>query len=218
MSIKKSLFTAAALLALGAAPAMAQGSGGAGGGSNGDVNINQFLRQSPDGMVPTSNGVPRIVDNREGQPVIRYSGPAGPGVQEGGTPRIVDNRDGNPVISYGNSVPGDVTGNVDQQVAASQNGLPANMQGRRGNGMGQPAIASSRVTPLLSSARTSLQRGRYAAAASTLERAETQMLNSGAESADIRSISEARAAAHRGDRNSAMQSLNSAMQQTGRRG
>lgn len=209
MAIRTSLAAAAAMLAIGvAAPAMAQSSSGAG-----DTNIENFVRQSPDGMRPTSNGVPRIIDNRDGQPVIQYSGPRGPGVQEGGTPRIIDNRDGQPVISYGNEVPGDVTGSTAQQQAASQNGARGGMMaGRRG---GNASMASAPVTPLLNSARTSLQRGRYAAAASTLEQAETRMLNSGAEGADIRSISEARAAAHRGDRASAMRSLNSAMQRGG---
>ena len=73
MTFRTTLAAAAALIALGAAPAFAQ-SGGAGG----DSNINNFVRQSPNGMQPQSNGVPRIVDNREGQPVISYDGSTGP--------------------------------------------------------------------------------------------------------------------------------------------
>ena len=57
MTFRTTLAAAAALIALGAAPAFAQ-SGGAGG----DSNINNFVRQSPNGMQPQSNGIPTIVD------------------------------------------------------------------------------------------------------------------------------------------------------------
>jgi hypothetical protein len=212
MSIRNTLTAAVAILAIGAAaPVMAQGTGGSSSGA-GDTNIENFLRQSPDGMVPTTNGTPRIIDNRDNQPVIQYSGPRGPGVQDGGTPRIIDNRDGQPVISYGGQVPGDTnsTNSSAMQEAASQNRARPGMRGTPAANAANAASASQ-VRPLLSSARTSLQRGRYAAAASSLEQAETRMLNSGADRADLRPISEARAAAQRGDRGSALRSLDSAM-------
>lgn len=212
MSIKNTLTAAVAVLAIGAAaPALAQGAGSSGGSSSGagDTNIENFVRQSPDGMVPTTNGTPRIIDNRDNQPVIQYSGPRGPGLQDGGTPRIIDNRDGQPVISYDGKVPGDSNSSAMQE-AASQNRARPGMRGTPAANASN-AAAASQVGPLLNSARTSLQRGRYAAAAATLEQAETRMLNSGADRNDLRPISEARAAAQRGDRNSAMQSLNSAM-------
>jgi hypothetical protein len=210
MSIRNALTAAAAVLAIGAAaPAMAQSGGGSSGA--GDTNIENFVRQSPKGMAPTTNGTPRIIDNRNGQPVIEYSGPRGPGVQDGGTPRIIDNRDGQPVISYGGEVPGDSNSSAMQE-AASQNRARPGMRGTPAANAANSAVASQ-VGPLLSSARASLQRGRYAAAATSLEQAETRLLNSGVDRADMRDISEARAAAYRGDRNRAMQSLNSAMQQ-----
>jgi hypothetical protein len=209
MSIRTKLTAAAAVLAFGVAvPAMAQSSAGAG-----DTNIENFERQSPDAMVPTSNGIPRIIDNRDGNPVIQYSGPRGPGLQDGGTPRIIDNRDGQPVISYDGKVAGDSASSAMQE-AASQNRARPGMRGTPAANAANAASASQ-VGPLLSSARTSLQRGRYAAAAGSLEQAETQMLNSGADRADLRPISEARAAAQRGDRAGAMRSLNSAMQRGG---
>ncbi|MFC7552862.1 hypothetical protein ACFQU7_12295 [Pseudoroseomonas wenyumeiae] len=132
------------------------------------------MRQSPDGMAPTSNGTPRIIDNRDGQPVIQYSGPRGAGVQDGGTPRIIDNRDGQPVISYGGQVPGDTnsTNSSAMQEAASQNRARPGMRGTPAANASNAAVASQ-VRPLLNNARTSLQRGRYAAAASSLEQAET---------------------------------------------
>ncbi|RKK02009.1 hypothetical protein EBE87_12290 [Pseudoroseomonas wenyumeiae] len=219
MSIRNALTAAVAVLAIGAAaPALAQGTGsGSGSGGNGsagagDTNIENFVRQSPDGMAPTSNGTPRIIDNRDGQPVIQYSGPRGAGVQDGGTPRIIDNRDGQPVISYGGQVPGDTssTDSSAMQEAASQNRARPGMRGTPAANASNAAVASQ-VRPLLNSARTSLQRGRYAAAASSLEQAETHMLNSGVDRADMRPISEARVAAQRGDRNSALQLLDSVM-------
>ena len=183
MSIRNALTAAVAVLAVGAAtPVLAQGTGGSAGA--GDTNIENFVRQSPEGMVPTSNG----------------------------TPRIIDNRDGQPVISYGGQVPGDTnsTNSSAMQEAASQNLARPGMRGTPAANASNAAVASQ-VRPLLNSARTSLQRGRYGAAASSLEQAETRMLNSGADRADLRPISEARAAAQRGDRNSALQSLNSVM-------
>jgi hypothetical protein len=199
--IMKTTLAAAALLAIGAAnPVLAQ---------NGDSNINNFVRQSPQGMVPTTNGTPVITGNREGQPVIEYRGPRGPGVQDGGVPRIVDNREGQPVIRYGaGPEAGDTTNSSGQQAAAAANGR--NLRG----GMGRSGAASNAVAPLLQSARASLQRGRYGSAATTLEQAETRLLNSGDEQG-ARAISQARAAANKGDRNTAMQSLNQAMQQLG---
>lgn len=211
MSIRNALTAAVAMLAVGAAvPAMAQ-QGGSNGGNGGDTNIEHFMRQSPDGMAPTSNGTPRIIDNREGQPVIQYSGPRGPGVQDGGTPRIIDNRDGQPVISYGGHVPGDTnsTDSSAMQEAASQNRA---RPGMRGTPAANAAVSanSAQIGPLLNSARASLQRGRYGAAAATLEQAETRMLNSGIDRAEMRPVSDARAAAQRGDRSGALRALNSA--------
>lgn len=213
MSIRTTLTAAVAAMAIGAAvPAMAQGTSGSGNSSagSGDTNIENFVRQSPDAMVPTTNGTPHIIDNRDSQPVVRYSGPRGPGMQDGGTPRIIDNRDGQPVISYDGQVPGDTnsTNSSAMQEAASQNRARPGMRGTPTANAANAAVASQ-VGPLLSSARTSLQRGRYAAAAATLEQAETRMLNSGTDRSELRPVSEARAAAQRGDRASALQSLNS---------
>ncbi|MBC9178776.1 hypothetical protein [Pseudoroseomonas ludipueritiae] len=207
MSIRNTLTAAVAILAIGAAaPVMAQGTGGSSSGA-GDTNIENFMRQSPDGMVPTTNGTPRIIDNRDNQPVIQYSGPRGPGMQDGGVPRIIDNRDGQPVISYGGQVPGDNNSSAMQE-AASQNRARPGMRGTPAANAAN-ASAASQVGPLLNSARASLQRGRYAAAVTSLEQAETRLLNSGADRSELRPISEARVAAQRGDRASALQSLNS---------
>ncbi len=90
------LLAATALLA--ATPAMAQSNGG----NNGDTNINAFVRQQP-GTPPVSNGIPVIVDNREGQPVIEYQGTPTRGFEDGGIPVIVGNREGQPVIRYTDS-------------------------------------------------------------------------------------------------------------------
>ncbi|MBO1073386.1 hypothetical protein IAI58_06645 [Roseomonas marmotae] len=230
--MKNALAAAAAVLAVGvASPAFAQG--GANSGSGGDTNIENFERQSPHAP-PTNNGIPQIIDNRDGSPVIRYRGPQGPGMQEGGIPRIVDNRGGDPVISYGGQpVPGDTNDSSGMQtgVTGARNpgmqGGAMNQRGMQGGAMQNGAMQngamqssmgfSAQVQPLLSRARTALQRGQYSTAASTLERAETEMLNSGVQGTDqtLRMVSEARSAAYKRDRSSALQALNSAMQQTG---
>jgi hypothetical protein len=203
MSMRKSLAATVAVLVLGlATPALAQN-----GGNNGDSNINNFLRQSPDGMRPTTNGIPRIVDNREGQPVIQYQGARGPGVQDGGTPRIVDNREGQPVIRYGSGPDaGDTTDSSGQQALASRHGMRSDAT---------PVMASRQVTPLLQKARASLRAGRNGAAVAALEEAETQLLNHGGDGnyQTVRSVSEARVAAQSGNRGAALRSLDMVMQQ-----
>jgi thioredoxin-like negative regulator of GroEL len=194
MSLRTTLAAAAALLAIGAAPAFAQ-SGGAGG----DSNINNFVRQSPNGMQPQSNGIPTIVDNRDGQPVIQYRGaqPRAEGVEDGRVPRIVDNREGQPVISYG----------------ADQTLNP--VRGARPSRAARQAAANAPMAsaPLLGRARTALQRGQFAAAAANLEAVETRMLNEQGgpgQNATLRSVSEARAAAARRDRAGAIRALDAA--------
>jgi hypothetical protein len=201
MTFRTTLAAAAALIALGAAPAFAQ-SGGAGG----DSNINNFVRQSPNGMQPQSNGIPTIVDNRDGQPVIQYRGanPRAGGVEDGGVPRIVDNREGQPVISYDGST-GPVRGARQQ----------------RGRQVAGTTQAQMPMGPMLGRARTAIQRGQFGAASASLEAAETRLLNQhggAADNATLRSISEARAASNRRDRAGALRSLDAATQSMGRAG
>jgi len=197
MTFRTTLAAAAALIALGAAPAFAQG-----GGNGGDTNINNFVRQSPNGMQPQSNGIPTIVDNRDGQPVIQYRGanPRAAGVEDGGVPRIVDNREGQPVITYDGST-GPVRGARpprSRQMAGAQAQMP--------------------MGPMLGRARTAIQRGQFGAASASLEAAETRLLNQhggAADNATLRSISEARAASNRRDRAGALRSLDAATQSMG---
>lgn len=199
MTLRNTLAAAAALLALGAAPAFAQD-----GGAGGDSNINNFVRQSPNGMQPQSNGVPTIVGNREGQPVIQYRGaqPRAEGVEDGRVPRIVDNREGQPVIQYG------------------AGGGP--VQGARPpRGARMAANQPMATAPMLGRARAALQRGQFGAASASLEAVETRMLNEhggATDNATLRSISEARAAANRRDRAGAMRALDAASAQMGRPG
>ncbi|MBO1078904.1 hypothetical protein [Roseomonas haemaphysalidis] len=194
MSLRTTLAAAAALIALGAAPAFAQD-----GGAGGDSNINNFVRQSPNGMQPQSNGVPVIVDNRDGQPVIRYRGaqPRAEGVEDGRVPRIVDNREGQPVISYG----------ADRALNPVRGARPSRAARQAA------ARAPMATAPVLNRARAELQRGQFAAAAANLEVVETRMLNQSGGAGDnaaLRSVSEARAAASRRDRAGAMRALDAA--------
>lgn len=201
MSVRNSLMAAAALLALtAAAPAYAQNS------SSGDTNIENFVRQQP-GTPPVSNGIPKIVGNRDGQPVIEYQGarPGVGGMQDGRVPRIVDNRDGgDPQIRYGNGGP---------PPRAAMRGRSSRMADAMPADTGSPAY----IGMLLNRAQSSIQQGRYGAASATLEEAETRLLNSRADgtnghSATLQAVSEARAAANKRDRSGAMQSLGSARQ------
>jgi hypothetical protein len=202
MSLRTSLAAAAALMVLGAAPVFAQGSG-----SGGDSNINNFVRQSPHGMQPQSNGTPVIVDNRDGQPVIQYRGAqsGAEGVEDGRVPRIVDNREGQPVISYG----------ADSEVNPVRGAQPSRAA------RAAASQAPMATAPLLNRARTALQRGQFAAASANLEAVETRLLNEhggAADNATLRSVSEARAAAGRRDRAGAMRALDAASSQMGRAG
>lgn len=204
MPTRKALLAAAALMTLTVSPVLAQGSG-----SGGDQNINNFVRQSPEGMQPQSNGVPTIVGNRDGQPVIRYEGarPGQSGVEDGRVPNIVGNRDGEPVIRYGNAPsPSEGAPNAQRPPAAAGTAARAPMD---------PAV-SAKVGPALTRARAALQRGNYGAAAVSLEEAETSILNARSDGTTghaeaLSSISAARAAANRRDRRGAMQALDGAM-------
>jgi len=204
MPTRKALLAAAALMTLTVSPVLAQGSG-----SGGDQNINNFVRQSPEGMQPQSNGVPTIVGNRDGQPVIRYEGarPGQPGVEDGRVPNIVGNRDGEPVIRYGNApTPAEGAATTQRPPAAASTAARAPLD---------PAV-SAKVAPALTRARAALQRGNYGAAAVSLEQAETSILNARSDGTTghaeaLSSISAARAAANRRDRRGAMQALDGAM-------
>jgi hypothetical protein len=66
---------------------------------NGDSNIEQFMASQPHAAA-ISNGVPVIVDNREGQPVVEYYGVRSNQSFAAGIPVIVDNQEGQPVIRY----------------------------------------------------------------------------------------------------------------------
>jgi hypothetical protein len=206
MSTRKTLLTAAALVTLTVSPVLAQSSG-----SGGDQNINNFVRQSPEGMTPQSNGIPTIVGNRDGQPVIRYEGarPGQGGVEDGRVPSIVGNRDGEPVIRYGNA-PTPAEGAAPGRPPATGASPRAPLD---------PAVAA-KVTPALTRARAALQRGNYGAASVSLEQAETSILNARSDGTTghaeaLSSISAARAAANRRDRRGALQALDGA---TGSRG
>ena len=77
------------------------------------------------------------------------------------------------------------------------------------------------MAPMLSRARTAIQRGQFGTASASLEAAETRMLNEhggAADNAALRSISEARAASNRRDRAGALRSLDAASQAMGRAG
>ncbi|MBC9207237.1 hypothetical protein IBL26_10355 [Roseomonas aerophila] len=204
---RKALLAAAALMTLTVSPVLAQGSG-----SGGDQNINNFVRQSPEGMQPQSNGVPTIVGNRDGQPVIRYEGarPGQPGVEDGRVPNIVGNRDGEPVIRYGNA-PTPAEG----AASAQRPPMAGSAMGGSARAPMDPAV-SAKVGPALTRARAALQRGNYGAAAVSLEQAETSLLNARSDGTTghaeaLSSISAARAAANRRDRRGAMQALDGAM-------
>jgi hypothetical protein len=202
MSTRKALLTAAALVTLTVSPVLAQSSG-----SGGDQNINNFVRQSPEGMTPQSNGIPTIVGNRDGQPVIRYEGarPGQGGVEDGRIPSIVGNRDGEPVIRYGNA-PTPAEGGPAGRPPVTAASPRAQMD---------PSV-SAKVGPMLTRARAALQRGNYGAASASLEQAETSLLNARSDGTNghaeaLSSISAARAAANRRDRRGAMQALDGAM-------
>jgi hypothetical protein len=85
----RKLLLSAALLASFSGMAMAEG---------GDTNIEQFMASQPHGP-GISNGIPVIVDNQDGQPVIAYRGATSQG-WGAGIATIVDNQDGQPVIRY----------------------------------------------------------------------------------------------------------------------
>lgn len=202
MPSRNTFMATVALLALAASPVLAQGQGS---GSGGDQNINNFVRESPQGMAPQSNGIPTIVGNRDGQPVIQYQGaqPGQGGVQDGRVPNIVGNRDGEPVIRYGSA--------------------PTAAEGGTGRGPGMPAgpmavtapldpAVSAKIGPMLTSARAALRRGSFGAAANSLEQAETSLLNARSDGTNghaqaLSNITAARAAANRRDRNGALQAL-----------
>jgi hypothetical protein len=74
------------------------GFSGAAMAEGGDTNIEQFMASQPHGA-GISNGFPVIVDNQNGQPVIRYRGQTGQSLAAG-IPVIVDNQNGEPVIRY----------------------------------------------------------------------------------------------------------------------
>jgi hypothetical protein len=75
------------------------GLSGAAMAANGDTNIEAFMAQQPHSDEVVSQGLPRIVGNQDGSPVIRYSGEA-TGNLSAGYPVIVGNQDGQPVILY----------------------------------------------------------------------------------------------------------------------
>jgi hypothetical protein len=64
----------------------------------GDSNIEQFMASQPHGA-GISNGFASIVDNQDGQPVIRYSSQPAQNLAAG-IPVIVGNQDGQPVVRY----------------------------------------------------------------------------------------------------------------------
>lgn len=210
MRTRHMLLAAAAMMTLTATPLLAQNAGQ----GNGDTNIQNFVNQSPH-QAPTTNGTPEILGNRDGQPVVRYEGDRGPGLQDGRTPRIVGNRDGQPVIQYGSGAPnppprGHGTGsNIHGGAAGTAAGMPASGSATT---MRDPSVSAS-IAPMVTRARAALQRGNYAAASTALEQAETALLNARADGTTghaeaLKSVSDARAAAARRDRSGAMQALN----------
>jgi hypothetical protein len=204
MPSRNAFLATMAVMTLAASPVLAQGQSGSGG----DSNINNFVRESPQGMAPQSNGIPTIVGNRDGQPVIRYEGaqPGEGGVQDGRVPSIVGNQDGQPVIRYGNS-PTAAEGGTGRPAA----GRPPAAAAPRAPM--DPSV-SAKIGPMLTSARAALRRGSFGAAAVSLEQAETSLLNARSDGTNghaeaLTSISAARAAANRRDRNGALQALDS---------
>jgi hypothetical protein len=216
MSLRTSLMAAAALVAVAAAtPAFAQ----SGGGNGGDSNIDNFVRQSPKGMAPTSNGVPTIVDNRDGQPVIEYRGARRGvgGVEDGRIPRVVDNRGGSAEIRYG------AGGRPPAQAPGARRPMRTANAGSRTRAEVADAGSPAHIGRLLGQAQSSIQQGRYGAASATLEEAETRLLNARADGTNgndgaLRAIGEARTASNKRDRRGATDALGTAMQQMGPQG
>jgi hypothetical protein len=74
------------------------GFSGAAFASNGDASIDALMARQPHSEA-VSQGIPTVIGNQDGSPVIRYQGQA-VGNLSAGVPVIVGNDGGEPVIVY----------------------------------------------------------------------------------------------------------------------
>lgn len=208
MKLRDSVLGASAvLMSLAAIPAFAQGQGG---GSGGDTNIDAFVRSQPHGA-PVSNGIPVIVGNRGGEPVIQYRGaePGQGGLEDGRIPQFSGSRGGDPNITYGGPSPAASATAPAGQAGQAAQPRPARPAART------PTGNEANIVATVQRARAALNRGNFGTASSLLEQAETAILNARAEGSTghaeiLQSVSEARAASNRRDRAGALRALDNA--------